>query len=100
MDYVEKQMIIDYHLRGEQQRLEREFPEIAKKAKKFLGYEMYFELSINEIPGVAMSPQNASYDALMRKQKLIIDRIMADYEKHKELTGDRFTKESDKENES
>lgn len=60
---------------------------------------MYFELSINEIPGVAMSPQNACYDGLMSKQKLIIDRIMSDYEKHKEIAGDRFIKESDKENE-
>lgn len=47
LDYVEKQMIIDYHLRGEQSRLEEEFPDIAKKAKKFLGYETYFELSLN-----------------------------------------------------
>lgn len=35
-------MIIDYHLRGDQSRLEEEFPDIAKKAKKFLGYETYF----------------------------------------------------------
>lgn len=47
LDYVEKQMIIDYHLRGDQRRLEKEFPDIAKKAKKFLSYEMYFELSLN-----------------------------------------------------
>ena len=47
LDYVEKQMIIDYHLRGDQSRLEEEFPDIAKKAKKFLGYETYFELSLN-----------------------------------------------------
>ena len=29
LDYVRKQMIIDYHLRGEQQILEQEFPDIA-----------------------------------------------------------------------
>ena len=40
-------MIIDYHLRGDQRRLEEEFPDIAQKAKKFLGYETYFELSLN-----------------------------------------------------
>lgn len=67
LDYVEKQMIIDYHLRGEQSRLEEEFPKIAKKAMKFLGYEMYFELSVNQIPGVPMSPQNPYYDNLLKK---------------------------------
>ena len=91
LDYVEKQMIIDYHLRGEQRRLEQEFPAIAKKAKKFLGYEMYFELSINQIPNVPMSPQHRNYEFLMNKQKLIVDRIMKEYEKHQEKTGDRFT---------
>jgi len=89
LDYVEKQMIIDYHLRGEQSRLEEEFPVIAKKAKKFLGYETYFELSLNQVPGVPMSPSSPLYNELMNKQKLIVDRIMADYEKHKELTSDR-----------
>jgi len=36
-----------------------------------------------------MSPSSPLYNELMKKQKLIVDRIMADYEKHKELTSDR-----------
>ena len=60
-------MIIDYHLRGDQRRLEEEFPDIAKKAKKFLGYETYFELSLNQIAGVAMSPSDPQYTLLMKK---------------------------------
>jgi len=39
-------MIIDYHLRGDQKKLEQDFPEIAKKAKKFIGYELYFDMSV------------------------------------------------------
>lgn len=45
LDYLEKQIIIDYHLRGEQAELEKEHPEVAEKAKKYLGFEMYYELS-------------------------------------------------------
>lgn len=34
LDYLEKQIILDYHLRGEQTVLEKEHPELAEKAKK------------------------------------------------------------------
>lgn len=33
LDYLEKQIIIDYHLRGEQAELEKEHPELAEIAK-------------------------------------------------------------------
>jgi hypothetical protein len=42
LDYLEKQMILDYHLRGEQQELETEHSELAVKAKKYLGFELYY----------------------------------------------------------
>ena len=45
LDYLEKQMILDYHLRGEQDVLEKENSELADKAKKYLGFELYYELS-------------------------------------------------------
>ena len=38
-------MIIDYHLRGEQVELEAGDRELTVKAKKYLGYELYYELS-------------------------------------------------------
>jgi len=44
LDYIEKQLIVDYHLRGEQQLLESNFPQLAEKAKIFLGHENYYEL--------------------------------------------------------
>ena len=45
LDYLEKQIIIDYHLRGEQTELEKEHPDLAEKAKKYRGCEFYYELS-------------------------------------------------------
>jgi hypothetical protein len=45
LDYLEKQIILDYHLRGEQQDLEKDHPELAELSKKYLGYELYYELS-------------------------------------------------------
>lgn len=45
LDYLEKQLILDYHLRGEQAELEKEHPDLAVLAKKYLGYELYYELS-------------------------------------------------------
>jgi hypothetical protein len=41
-DYLEKQIILDYHLRGEQSLLEEEYPDLAKEAKKYLGLELYY----------------------------------------------------------
>jgi len=37
LDYVEKQVIIDYHLKGQQEKMEKEYPKLAKKAKKWFG---------------------------------------------------------------
>jgi hypothetical protein len=48
LDYLEKQIILDYHLRGEQIELEKEHPELAEMAKKYLGFELYYELSSQE----------------------------------------------------
>jgi hypothetical protein len=45
LDYLEKQVILDYHLRGQQAELEKEKPELADKAKKYLGYELYYNMS-------------------------------------------------------
>ena len=41
-------MIIDYHLRGEHEKLEEQFPELAEKSKKFLGYELYTDLAVTQ----------------------------------------------------
>ena len=46
LEYVEKQVIIDYHLRGEQAKMEKDHPKLIEKAKKFLGMQLYFDLSV------------------------------------------------------
>lgn len=45
LEYLEKQIILDYHLRGEQGDLERDHPEMAELAKKYFGTELYYELA-------------------------------------------------------
>ena len=37
LDYVEKQVIIDYHLKGQQAKMEKDHPKLVKKAKKWMG---------------------------------------------------------------
>lgn len=46
LDFVEKQVIIDYHLRGEQAKMEQDYPVLVKKAQKFLGMQAYFDLTV------------------------------------------------------
>ena len=41
LDYLEKQIILDYHLRGEQDHLEKNHHELAEYAKKYLGHDLY-----------------------------------------------------------
>ena len=45
VDYLEKQIILDYHFRGEQDIFEQDYPSLKIKAEKLLGYDVYFDLS-------------------------------------------------------
>lgn len=45
LDYLEKQMVLSYHFRGEQDQFEKQFPDMVAKAKKYIGFELYFALS-------------------------------------------------------
>jgi len=82
LDFLEKQIIIDYHLRGDQDKLIAEFPHLADKAKKFLGFELFFELSVQP-DGIPMSASDPNYAALMKKQKMIQGAIESEYLRHK-----------------
>lgn len=44
-------------MRGEQAELEKEHPEVAEKAKKYLGFELYYELSNKNKPLEPESPE-------------------------------------------
>ena len=45
VEYLEKQIILDFHFRGEQDEFEVEYPHLKKKALELLGYEFYYELA-------------------------------------------------------
>ena len=45
VDYLERQVILDYHFRGEQDIFEQEFPQMKQKTEEYIGYEMYFDMS-------------------------------------------------------
>ena len=82
LDYVEKQVIIDFHLRGEQAKMEEKYPKLVKKAQKFLGMQAYFDLSVSQIKGMEMSSEDPYYSMLMKKQDAIQSMIAKDYEAH------------------
>ena len=45
LEYLQNQIILDFHFRGEQDEFEQEYPELKKHALELLGYEFYYELS-------------------------------------------------------
>ena len=65
-DYLEKQIILDYHFRGEQDLFEKEYEHLKIKACKLLGYNTYFDLS--PLTGVPLTEENNPelYAELMR----------------------------------
>lgn len=42
---MEKQIILDFHFRGEQDVFEAEYPHLKEKAQKLLGPVLYFDLN-------------------------------------------------------
>lgn len=44
-DYLQKQIILDFHFRGEQDTLEEKFPELKETARELLGYDNYYNLA-------------------------------------------------------
>lgn len=65
-DYLEKQIILDYHFRGEQDLFETEYEHLKQKAEKLLGYNTYFDLS--PLTGAPLTEENNPelYAELMR----------------------------------
>ena len=82
LDFVEKQVIIDFHLRGEQAKMETQYPKLIKKAQKFLGMQAYFDLTVSQIKGMPMSSNDPYFDMLMKKQNAIQSMIAKEYEQH------------------
>lgn len=53
LDYLEKQIILDHHFRGEQDLFEQEYPHLKQKALELLGQDIYFDCS--PLTGAALS---------------------------------------------
>jgi len=65
LDYLEKQIILDYHLRGEQALLEKDHPELSEYAKKYLGFELYYELS-SSAGGKPLSIESSEFKQIIK----------------------------------
>lgn len=76
-------MIIDYHLRGQQEQLLIDFPHIKEKAKKFLGFEVFYELG-SQPQGIALTEDDAYWPVLLNKQQLIQTQIKKNLRRHDE----------------
>lgn len=79
LDYLEKQMILSYHFRGEQEQFEQQFPDMVAKAKKYIGFELYFALS--PFSGHLLNPESENlterecYKALAEIQSKLNTKI-------------------------
>lgn len=67
LDYLEKQLILDYHIRGDQDELEKEHPELAEKAKKYLGFELYYDAVKPEVGSIAFNQLVQKSEELNKK---------------------------------
>lgn len=81
MDFIEKQIIIDYHLMGKQELLEKQYPHLIPKAKKFLGFECFFDLSSQPF-GLQLTPANPHFNEIMKKHKEIKKSIEQELKTH------------------
>ena len=82
LNYLEKQIILDYHFRGEQDLFEQEYPHLKMKAEKLLGYEVYFDLS--PLTGQPLSEEEHPqlYAHLMKIQSSINRQLDDSMAKH------------------
>lgn len=85
MDYLEKQIIIDYHLRGEQDVLRELYPSLDKQAKKIFGYEDYYEFSTLTGPMTENHPKFAKLMLLANDLNLKIEKELEKYYGSSEL---------------
>ena len=74
MSYLENQIILDHHFRGEQDIFEQEFPHLKSKAEKLLGYETYFAFA----PLTGSPLQEEMFPELYNKLMTIQNKIVSD----------------------
>ena len=76
LNYLEKQIIIDYHFRGEQEIFEEKQANLKEKAYKLLGIQFYHELGSFEGP-VTEEDQPERFEKLIDIQR----KLTSDLEK-------------------
>jgi len=81
---LEKQIIIDYHLRGEQQELFEENPRLEKVAKKLLGYEDFYAFVSQSGPVSKEDPKYKRLLELAQKLNVKIEKEIEKYQGKKE----------------
>jgi hypothetical protein len=80
LDFIEKQIIVDYHLRGEQQELFAENPKLEKVAKRLLGYEDFYAFA-SAPKGIAKD--DPKYQRLLEMAKNLNSKLEQEIEKYK-----------------
>ena len=81
-DYLEKQIILDHHFRGEQDLFEQEYPHLEEKAQNLLGQETYFQCSPLTGAAVTEEEQPELFARLMEIQNSITSDLDVKIQKH------------------
>ena len=81
-DYLEKQIILDHHFRGEQDLFEQEYPHLQEKAEKLLGSDTYFDCSPLTGSPISEEEQPELYARLMQIQAKITQNLDENLAKH------------------
>lgn len=82
LQYMEKQVIIDFLIQGKIKDLEAQYPDLVKKAMRLVGFEMYYDLKVMETDE-PLDPHNPWYYILMEKQQRLQSGIQEELSKHR-----------------
>ena len=80
LEYLQNQIILDFHFRGEQDVFEAEFPHLKEKAIKFLGAVLYYDLS--PYSGKAIPKEDPLYAELMKLYNKLEQSLERDLAPH------------------
>ena len=82
VEYLENQVILDFHFRGDQDQFEEQYSELKQRAQQLLGYEFYYELS--NYVGSPLSEEHhpEQYTKIMAIQKKLSTELDAVLKSH------------------
>ena len=99
MDYLERQIILDHHWRGEQDIFESEYPHLKETAEKLLGPDTYFDCSALTGTPLTQDEQPEIYARLLEIQNNLCCDLDQNLEKHN-VKIDKFEEDIGATNES